>query len=95
MLTLQEVLQAIDHLTPAEREQVRKHLGGGRPFGIPTPPDDPEAKVAMLREAVATIREGMSEADLREMEWAMNVEYVDSEAPRAYDWMDDDEDTDL
>lgn len=71
MTTLDEVLKVVDTLSKDELrvlqdyvEQRQREASGS-------------SKSARLNAVLDAMREGLSEEDLDEIEWAMNVEYVD------------------
>ena len=86
---LSEIYQAIDQLNRDEFRKLRAYIEQR-----PEPPqivEDPQTKIAALRDAFAKIREGMSQEELDEMIWAMNYEYIEPLDPADYAWLDDSE----
>lgn len=77
MLNLQEVKEAVDHLSPEELRELREHLEK-RVVEILTqhhlPPDE---RIRLLDEAAQAIREGFTHAEWNVVEKAMNEEYVE------------------
>lgn len=68
-MELEAILKAIDQLSLAERQQVYEHLSTYHPA--------PERiDLERLEVLFAELRAGFSEADLAELEWAMNVEII-------------------
>jgi uncharacterized protein YeeX (DUF496 family) len=71
MMTFDEVLEAVKHLTPEQKETLRQamdettHQPGERG-------NTPEERIRLMDEAIAEIRQGMTEQDLKEMTNAMN-----------------------
>jgi hypothetical protein len=67
-MSLQEIYKLIDELSPEERAQVKEYASNT----VMT-----QANVDAIIALAAEIREGMTEEQLDEMEWAMNVEYIE------------------
>jgi DNA repair exonuclease SbcCD ATPase subunit len=92
MTDMQALFHTIEQLSPAELEQVRQFVEERRDqlqqIRLPTD-EEVEARINALHEAFAELREGLSEQDLQEISWAMNYEYVDPDALKAYDWIDE------
>ncbi len=65
-MTLTQLLQAIDSLTAEELQELREHLEQRQRA----------AAAETLVRALDDLREGLSDADLARLEWAMNVEVV-------------------
>jgi hypothetical protein len=69
-MTLAELMKAVDDLSRQDFETLYDYLEQRREYLA-------EERIRMIEEAVAEIREGFSEQDLEELEWAMNVEYIE------------------
>lgn len=78
-MTLKELIRAVDELSSEEFEALYRHIREQhRHRGIqadqagdhPSPP----LNIAELKQLFAQLREGLSPAELNELEWAMNVE---------------------
>ncbi len=67
-MTLTELLQAIDTLSTEELQELREHIEQRQRA----------AAAETLVRALDDLREGLSDADLARLEWAMNVEIVQS-----------------
>lgn len=71
-MTLRELKEAVQQLEPRElldlRDFIEKRI---------SVEEDVHPKVAALRHAIDLMREGLTEEDLDEIEWAMNVEYIE------------------
>lgn len=70
MTTLEEVLKAVDTLSADELIQLQHYLTQRQHSEATTD------KAAALDGAIQAMREGLSEQDLNEIEWAMNVEFI-------------------
>jgi hypothetical protein len=73
MADLQPIFATLDHLDHAELVEVNAYI-----TQLQTQPsltDDPEEKIALLMQALAEFREGLSDADLHAIAESMNVEY--------------------
>ena len=68
MTTLDALLKAVDTLSPQELVELQNYVQQRQATA--------QNKGAVLKTAVAALREGLSEQDLDEIEWAMNVEFV-------------------
>jgi hypothetical protein len=68
-MTLAEIKHEIDELSPEEIELLYVYLEERRELS-------PETRIRMIEEAVAGIREGMTQQELDEMFAAMNEERV-------------------
>ena len=71
-MTLQEIIEAVDALPLNEMQQVRQHIEQRE-----TDEENPIIDIDAVEKALAELREGFSEEDLEELEWAMNVEYIE------------------
>ncbi len=69
MTTLQEVLKAVDTLTPDELVELQHYVEQRQQT-------TPMSKAAALEAAIDALRDGLTDADLDEIEWAMNVEFT-------------------
>jgi ElaB/YqjD/DUF883 family membrane-anchored ribosome-binding protein len=65
-MTFEELLREVDKLSDDELRVLRERIDPRL--------KDANAKIRALREALAELREGLSEEELAEIEWAMNVE---------------------
>src|SRR5260221_14013751 len=90
MTELATILQAIDQLGLDQLEQVRRHIEARRSQLEQHKPTRQEGdqKVLALQEAIAEFREGLSEEELAEIAEAMNIEYIDPDALKDFDWID-------
>lgn len=68
MVDLEALAATIKQLSPEEREELDR---------LVEKPLTAEEKVKLLREAREELREGLSEDEIREIIWAMNVEYIE------------------
>ena len=75
MQNLQEVKEAIDHLSPEERAELRAYLDERR--AAATPLRVGTMNVDALLEAARAIREGFTDDEWNEVERAMNDEYIE------------------
>ena len=75
-ITFDDVVKLVDQLTEQERIALQEHLSHITSDGRQT-----EDRVAALAHAVALIREGLTDAELDEMEWAMNYEFKRKDDP--------------
>ena len=75
MTTLQEVIQAVEQLSPEERAELRAYLDRHEAEAPPTL--SPEERARKLDEAFARLREGLTQEQLDEMTAAMNEEYIE------------------
>jgi hypothetical protein len=84
MTDLQALFETIDHLQPEEFEQVEQYIKRRSDEHQRHKPTAAEvqAKMAALDAATAALREGLTDEQLEQMTWAMNVEYiVDEDLP--------------
>lgn len=84
MVTLQDVMKAVDRLSLEELRQLRAYLD--QLEGTPVSPAQdmtPEERACRLDTAFEQLREGLTQAELDEMTEAMNAEYIEpfDEAP--------------
>jgi hypothetical protein len=77
MMTLQDVKQAIDRLTPAERRELREYLEQRESTEQPVQDLSPADRARRLREAFEELRAGLTQAQLAEITEAMNAEYIE------------------
>jgi hypothetical protein len=71
-MSLKEMIEAVDRLSPDEMRQLREHIEQKeRETG------KRELDIEAIEQVFADLREGFSEEDLDELEWAMNVEYIE------------------
>lgn len=91
MSDLQALFAAIEQLPPEEFQELRRFVEelDQEQFTIRRAVETPEERIAALHTALAEFREGLSDEEMREITEAMNYEYVDPNALRAYDWVDD------
>ena len=68
-MRFQEILKAVDDLSVEEMRQLREHLEQKERE------QQPKLDIPALEKVFADLRAGFSEEDLKELEWAMNVEY--------------------
>jgi len=69
MTTLDELLKVVDTLSPEELSELQNYVQQRQQS---TTTD----KATALKAAIAALRNGLSEQDLDEIEWAMNAEFV-------------------
>lgn len=77
MLRLQEVKEAIDHLSPEELRELREHLDRRASENLPRHPLPPEERIRRLEEAARAIRAGWTDTEWAAIEQAMNEEYIE------------------
>jgi hypothetical protein len=70
-MTLDKLKEAIDQLSADERQHLREYIEQHET------PSTKKLDMRALDQVFAELREGFSEEDLDELEWAMNVEYVE------------------
>jgi hypothetical protein len=81
MMNLQTLLDAIDRLEPDELETVRERIEqrrGQMEIGIARG-ETPEERIAILNQAFAEMRAGLSSEELQEVVEVINSEYVEAE----------------
>jgi hypothetical protein len=85
-MTFDDMLQAVETLSPDELERLYQRIGRIRLNTLIdnsfVPPefgdrDNLPLDIEELKEISAALREGFTEQDLEELEWAMNVEYIE------------------
>ena len=75
MQNLQEMKEAIDHLSPEERAELRAYLDQGE--AQKTALRAGTMNIDVLQEAARAIREGFTDEEWEEVERAMNEEYIE------------------
>ena len=73
-MTLQDVLRAVDRLSPEELRQLRSYLDQLEGAIAPAHELPPEERIRRMDAAAEAIREGMTPAELAAMTDAMNAE---------------------
>jgi hypothetical protein len=68
MMTLAEVMKAVDELSPDEIRQLRDYLDRRDA--------QQELDIEGIKQIFSELREGFTEQDLQELEWAMNGEDI-------------------
>ena len=76
-MTLDEVLKAIDELTPAELRQVREYLEEKEAQASLIETLSPEERWQRLDAAFEEIRAGFTEEELAQITHDMNAEYIE------------------
>jgi len=76
-MTLQDVMKAVDQLSPEELRELRQYIEQRE--GVPRPAQalTPEERARRLDEAFEQLRDGLTQAELDEMTEAMNAEYIE------------------
>lgn len=72
-MTLQELKTAISELSTEDLRILESYIHDRRKLLETAKPLNVEA----LEQAIEAMREGLTEEDLDEIEWAMNVEYIE------------------
>lgn len=75
-MTLKEIQSAIDTLSLEELQQLRAYLDQREADLRPGPGKTPEERIRLLHEAVAEIREGLTQEQLDDMTAAMNGKQI-------------------
>ena len=75
MVTLSDIMKAVEKLSPEDRRKLRKYLE--QQERRPTQTLSGEERARRLEEAAAKIREGLTPEQLEEMTRAMNEEYIE------------------
>ncbi|MCI0555803.1 MAG: hypothetical protein L0287_33065 [Anaerolineae bacterium] len=70
-MTLAELIKAVDELSHEELRQLREYIEQQERKPA-------ELDIDALEQVFAELREGFSKKDLEELEWAMNVEYIEA-----------------
>jgi hypothetical protein len=76
-MTLQDVIKAVDQLSPEELRELREYIEQREGTHSPVQALTPGERIRRLDAAVEAIREGMTQAELDEMTVAMNAEYIE------------------
>ncbi len=76
-MTLTDVIKAVDDLSPEELRRLRSYIDQREQQIAPSVVLTPDERIRMINEAVAVIREGMTQSELDQMTAAMNEEYVE------------------
>jgi len=69
-MTFSELLAAVDQLNEDELTQLKQHIESREQHAK-------AMDIDAIEQIFAQMREGFSETDLDELEWAMNVEYIE------------------
>ncbi len=77
MTSLEEVIKAVDQLSPEERAELRAYLDRRDAESPPPHTLSPEERIRRLDEAARAIREGFTDEEWTEIEKAMNEEYIE------------------
>lgn len=77
-MTFQEVIKAVDTLSPEELRELRTYLEQREGAAQPALELVPEERARRLDEAFEQLREGLTQKQLDEMTEAMNAEYIES-----------------
>jgi hypothetical protein len=72
-MTLQDVMKAVDQLSPDELRELREYIERRESSPEPVPELTPAERIRRLDAAVDAIREGMTQAELDDMTAAMNT----------------------
>ena len=75
VMTLQEMMKAVDRLSPEERAQLRVYIDQQKTPPMPVSTLSPEERIRRLDEAAKAIREGFTDAGWEAIERDMNAEY--------------------
>jgi hypothetical protein len=70
-MTLQDMMKAVEDLSPDEMRQLRQHIEQKERER------QPELDMDAIEQVFDDLREGFSEEDLDQLEWAMNVEHIE------------------
>lgn len=89
MRTLEEILEAVDHLSDDDLAKLQQEIKVRRLKVKRHQFATPAERIQALREGFAELRAGLSEEDLAEIIWAMNHKYVDPKDLTMWDWLDD------
>lgn len=71
-MTLAEILRAVDELSSEDLRLLREHIEEREELSQ-------QQKLARLRQAKSELRASLTSQELDEIEWAMNVEFPDSD----------------
>jgi hypothetical protein len=77
-MTLQELYQTVNQLSPEERTQLRAYLEQEDAQDLPAHTLSPEERARKLDAAFNQLREGLTPEEIKEMTEAMNSEYIES-----------------
>lgn len=77
VMTLQEVIKAVDRLTPDEVRQLLLYLEQREIEIMTEQPPSPEDRARRLNEAFAQLRKGLTPRQIDEIVEAMNEEYIE------------------
>lgn len=77
MMTLKDIMQAVDHLSHEELQYLRQYIEQREWQTHPARGSTPEERIRRMNRAAAMIREGMTQDQLDEMIAAMNEEYIE------------------
>ncbi len=77
MLNLQEVKEAIDHLSREELRELREHVENRFVEILTEHPVSPEERIRRLDAAAKAMREGLTKEEWEAVEQAMNEEYIE------------------
>jgi uncharacterized protein YeeX (DUF496 family) len=77
MMTFQDVIKAVDALSPEELRQLRAYIDQREGIDRPVHSLSPEERIRRMKTAAAAIREGMTKEQLDEMIEDMNAEYIE------------------
>jgi hypothetical protein len=76
-MALQDLLQAVDALSTEDLETLYVHISEQRQYRQPDDRHNAPLDMDELDEILADLRDGFDGKDLDELEWAMNVEYLE------------------
>lgn len=76
-MTLQEVKQVVDRLSPEELRELREYIEQREGTNWPASELTPEERARRLDEAFEQFRAGLTQAQLDEITEAMNAEYIE------------------
>jgi hypothetical protein len=76
-MTLQDVIRAVDRLSPEERRELHQYLELRESTERAAQELLPQERAQRLREGFAQLRAGLSQADLEKITEAMNAEYIE------------------
>jgi hypothetical protein len=76
-MTLQDVMKAVDQLSPEELRELRQYIEQREGLPWPVQALTPEERARRLDEAFEQLRDGLTQAELDEMTEAMNAEYIE------------------
>ncbi len=80
-MTLQDMIKALDDLSPEERQRIREELEGRdvlqEAMDEANDRQNMPLDIEALKRLFGELREGFTQDDLDELEWAMNLEVID------------------